>query len=315
MYQPYSNYPIHEDLQIIYTEDAYKTAVAYANLYNNLEFMLVPVCGLILRKDVSPLRELELSDVEAIVVHKYIHPPHQINTGAHTGIIQSKRQEVSDLITEEITRLRDEYPRLGNFIKFHAHPFTGGRFLSGGDINANLVGENLQRWRSETGISFVPMQVIWPLEGISMGRNTDIRGGGNDSTWNITTFLHIDNRLHVTPRPSILRDNPKHNSIYKPPFWMDHEGWCVKQRDSLRNRWPEASYRFLGRGWVQFFAPGKPYGIIVTLGPDFPNQPAEIFIVPPQTSVAQFMREKTFAVEDLDTYDLMWDFDSVMRGG
>lgn len=259
----YKEYGKIEGLEVAYQPAAYRKATGYANRYNNLEFHLIPICGLVLRRDKSPLRTLTTEDVEAIVVHDYLHPPEQCNLHGHTSIEQNQREAVSDWATELLNETRREYPRLGVFAKFHAHPFTGGRFLSGGDISANLMGENYARWVTEVGLSFVPMQVIWLV---------------NAAHWNITTFVYKEEQLQVLPSPLILTKESRHHKVYTPPFWQTNTEWSNSQKAALREHWPNTARKEVGRGWLRFWIPSEPRNLLLLLPPDFPEGEIEVFV-------------------------------------
>lgn len=298
MFQAHAKYPIHEDMLVAYEKQAYQKALAYANQYYPLEFLLVPICGLILREDISPLRVLELQDIGCLVVVDYILPPFQVNQGGHTSVRRDKRQEASDIVTGQLDELRKKHPRLGQFCKFHSHPFAGGRFLSGGDISHNLVGNPLAVWQQDKGMRDVPMQVIWPV--------------GN--TWNITTFLYLNQTLHVCPPPRIMEEeNSRYAKVYNPAFFTGNN-WVKEQKALLRERWEKTTTKDLGRGWMQMYVPTKQVGYLLCLPPDFPQTPFELWMVP-NGREPFYMRnvqlEEGMTLGDVDMLSLV---DKLVRG-
>lgn len=299
MYQAFRQYPIHEDLLVAFESEAYEKALQWANYHRPNEFLLIPICGLILREDKSPLRQLTLSDVATVVIVDYIHPPYQLNTPSHTSIIPEKREESGRLVTEELNKMREKWPRLGHFVKFHAHPFSNGRFLSGGDISHNLVGEKLAIWQADKGMEFVPMQVIWPI----------------GATWNITTFLYIAQELHTTQPPRIMdKENSRFSQVYDPAFWQNNN-WLDEQKMVLKERWEGTTTRQLGRGWMQVYVPTEKFGYLLCLPPDFPEESMELHIVPPtQNPQARYVKNITVDLP-LEQVNLMHLVDRIVRRG
>lgn len=264
LHQGRSAFPVHDDLKIVYTKEAYQQAVDWAQHYYPAEFNLVPVTSLITRTGVSPIQDLDLGDVETIIVERYLHPPYQVNQGGHTSFQRGMENKASEEMTRRLEELRTQYPRLGRYVKFHCHPFIGsGRFLSGGDISCNLVGEPLREWQEHTSMLFVPMQVIWPVE---------------EGKWTITTFLYINGRVHVTPRPIIMKDSDSRfeRAVYGAAFW--NKEWCTKAESELKRFYEEVSTRDIGRGFLLLMVKHRGKYMAVALPPD-PGESMEIYHV------------------------------------
>lgn len=306
--QSYMNtrhYPVHEDLVVAFDKEAYKKAVGYAEHYYPNEFNLVPVGGMILRNEKSPLRMLMLQDVAALVVHDYMCPPYQVTLGGHTSVQHGRRKQAGEIMTKQLDEIRAEYPRLSRNIKFHCHPFVGrGRFLSGGDISSNLVGKPLQDWKEVTSMSFVPMQVIWPF---------------NRKDWNVTTFLYINQQVHVTPRPVYLAEDSRYRSVYDPCFWQGNT-WLQDQQKELCRAYPGTTLLDIGRGWWRYYIPTEDKGIILAIPPDFPSTDVELHIVVrskagnQRAMFARNIKGEKFG-EKLEDVDLRASVDKMLRNG
>jgi hypothetical protein len=258
----------------------------------------------------SPLETLSVRDFGALVIADAAIPPDEVkNFTAYNCHFQAPDLDLFQrLFNAQIDEIVRQHPALGVFSKLHSHPFSGGDFLSGGDLAKNVYHPNAVLWRERLGLEEAILHVVYPRRsvreivgtGAASGPRTEFSQethleeqeakrynrateqgvsvhASDKGPWGLATFaVHGSGQMVRLPGPVYVPDDdPRVLAARAQPYWMTPRGkaWDDKQKAALAEAGFKPSRGLLGRGWRRYIvSPGGERDLVFCLPPDFPKR-------------------------------------------
>lgn len=258
-----------------------------------LESLLYPLSALI---PAGPLlTPLELAGAEhlrALVIDEVAIPPDEVKafSPANCHFAARDLDVASERFNEAIDRALATRARLGVHSKLHSHPFSGGSFLSGGDLHHGVSCAAAVRWREQRGLDTAILHVVYPDDD---PRATDdawsltadgatARAGRRTVRWRIRSWASTPAAMLELGDARVVPDrHPWVRAARRAPYFQTPHGarWCDAQKRALREAGYAVSRNLLGRGWRRYLleAGGRP--LLFALPPDLPVARPRVFEV------------------------------------
>jgi len=227
------------------------------------EAIAYPLSALIMRRPRSgaptPLETTTLADVKVVVVADAILPPDEVKAfGSHNCHFEGEDLGAANAAFNDAiaSRIADA-PRLEVHTKLHSHPFQGAAWLSGMDVEVNVIAPGAVRWRQRLGLEFALLQIAYPLEPPArMMRGEEVR-------WRIASFAcSPDGTVQALGDVKIVADTQRYvRFALARAYWQSDTGkaWDREQKQRLRDAGWGVSRGWLRRGWRRFLVelPGE----------------------------------------------------------
>ena len=220
------------------------------------EAIAYPLSALIMRRPRSsaptPLETTRVGDVKVVVVADAALPPDEVKAfGSHNCHFEGSNLGAANAaFNDAIAAIIGEAPRLEVHTKLHSHPFQGAAWLSGMDVDVNVLAPGAIRWRQRLGLGFALLQIAYPVDppaGMTQGKTV---------RWRIASFA-CDPTGEVRPLGDvrIVPDDHKYVRFARArAYWQTPRGqeWDRIQKASLREAGWKVSRGWLRRGWRRY---------------------------------------------------------------
>lgn len=262
----------------------------------------------------TPLEPLSVEALGALVVVDAAIPPDEVKsfTAYNCHFEAPDLALFQRVFNHQIDEVVRRFPGLGVYSKLHSHPFPGGDFLSGGDLQQNVFHPKAIAWRERLGLEEAILHVVYPrrpvheIVGVAPGagprdefsretlveeeearryrRETDrgaVLHASDTGPWGLATFAVTGaGQLRRLPGPVFVPDeHPRAQAARALPYWMTRAGkrWDDHQKAALAAAGFAPSRGLLGRGWRRYIvSPGGGYDVVLCLPPDFPKRQARV---------------------------------------
>jgi len=221
------------------------------------EAIVYPLSALVRRRPRSggptPLELSGPEDLEALVIADAALPPEEAkHFGTHNCHFDGPDlQALNAAFNAEIAARIEQSPRLDVHAKLHSHPFGGGDWLSGMDVQVNVMTPGAALWRERLGLAVTFLSVCYPDRDPAAMLRTAAPG-----RWHVATFA-------VTPAGKVARlpdarvvpdDHPAVQRARAPAYWQTDVGraWDDAQKAALRAAGFRTSRGLLRRGWRRY---------------------------------------------------------------
>ncbi len=237
-----------------------------------------------------PVELASAEHLRELVVDGVVIPPDAIKSFSPANCHFSGDLEMaSHELNLEIERLLDGRPRLGVHSKLHAHPFTGGAFLSNGDLLHGVNSDAAVAWRHARGLATAILHVVYPDEEPRASQSAwrvDADGARSDGQprvrWRVHSWASRDDGLDDLGDARVVPDrHPSVQAARRPPYWRTPAGaaWCDAQKAALREAGYPVSRNVLGRGWRRYLVAAGGRQLLIALPPDLPAAPPRVLEV------------------------------------
>jgi hypothetical protein len=249
------------------------------------EAIAYPLAAMLPRGElVSPLELTGEQHIGALVIVDAMLPPESAKAFSPMNChFEASGPEdlgmLNDAFNREIDARLAQSPRLGVLSKLHSHPFSGGDFLSGGDLAKNVFAPGAIVWRERRGLRTALMHVVNPSRSPSLG----IDGRLNDCGWRLSTWALDDQERMVRWADATVvdDDHPAMQAARRPPYYQTEGGrtWCDGQKQALREAGFNPSRNVLPRGWRRYLITSGGRELCIALPPDSPRRPPRVLEV------------------------------------
>jgi hypothetical protein len=243
------------------------------------------------------LTPVELAGAEhlrAVVIDDVAVPPDAIKSfsPANCHFSAADLHAANCEFNEAIDRQLAERPRLGVHSKLHSHPFGGGDFLSGGDLQYGVLSGEAVAWRHSKGLSTAILHVAYPDAPPRAARRPwriDAAGAlcaseGGRIRWRVRTWASSargDEMTDLGDAEVVPDSHALVRAARRPPYWRQPAGsrWCDAQKAALREAGYAVSRNLLGRGWRRYLITAGGRQLLIALPPDLPAAPPRVLEV------------------------------------
>jgi hypothetical protein len=259
-----------------------------------LESLLYPLSALVPTAGLRcPVELVDGRHVRELVVDGAATPPDAIKSfsplNCHFSAADMERANVE--FNAQIDAELERRPRLGVHSKLHSHPFSGGAFLSGGDLEHGVFSPAARSWRERRGLRTAILHVVYPDEDpVASERPWELTAGGAVATgdghrvlWRVRSWASGDDGvMHDLGDARLVPDgHPSVRAARRLPYWRTRRGarWCDGQKAALRDAGYAVSRNLLGRGWRRYLITGGSRQLLLALPPDLPAAPPRVLEV------------------------------------
>ena len=249
-----------------------------------LESLLYPLSALVPTGGLRcPVELVAARDIRELVIDGAATPPDAIKSfsalNCHFSAADMERANIE--FNAQIDAELEHRPRLGVHSKLHSHPFSGGAFLSGGDLEHGVSSPAARSWRERRGLRTAILHVVYPDEDpVVSGRPWELTVGGAVAAgrrrvlWRVRSWASDDDgAMHDLGDARLVPDrHPSVRAARRLPYWRTRSGarWCDAQKAALRAAGYGVSRNLLGRGWRRYLITSGSRQVLVALPPDLP---------------------------------------------
>jgi hypothetical protein len=249
-----------------------------------LESLCYPLSALVPAGELrTPLELVSVADLREVVLDGVAIPPDRIKaySALNCHFSAADLEAVNQEFNAQIDRQLDRRPRLGVHSKLHSHPFTGGSFLSGGDVMHGATSAAAVKWRQSKGLACAILHVAFPSDHPvpSTGRwkihdQGAVAQGPRKILWRVRTWAASgDGTMTDLGDARVVSDrHPTVRAARRRPYWQTRSGsrWCDVQKNALRAAGYAVTRNLLGRGWRRYLLRAGGRHLLIALPPDLP---------------------------------------------